>query len=67
MKVFLTGGTGYIGSAVAERLKKAGHQVTGLARNDTAAARLKAAGVNPFAATSPTRSRLRTALEVQMG
>ncbi len=47
MKVFLTGATGYIGSAVAERLRAAGHELTGLARSDAAAARLKASGIKP--------------------
>jgi nucleoside-diphosphate-sugar epimerase len=45
MKVFLTGGSGYIGSAVALRLKKAGHDVLALVRDESRAAKLKEAGV----------------------
>ncbi|HQU85264.1 MAG TPA: SDR family oxidoreductase [Pyrinomonadaceae bacterium] len=40
MKVFLTGATGYVGSAVADRLKGRGYQILGLARNDEAEAKL---------------------------
>ena len=45
MKVFITGGSGYIGSAVALRLKKAGHDVLALVRSEEKGAALKAAGV----------------------
>ncbi|MEF2977638.1 SDR family oxidoreductase [Subtercola sp. YIM 133946] len=47
MRIFITGASGWIGSAVSQEVLAAGHEVVGLARNDESFARLQAAGVTP--------------------
>ena len=46
MKVFLTGGTGYIGSAIGAELIRGKHDVTSLVRSSTSAVRVESAGMH---------------------
>lgn len=51
MKIFITGASGYIGGSVAAALMAAGHQVSGLARSDEAAAALAKLSIRPVRGT----------------
>ena len=48
MRVFLTGASGYIGSAVARELVRAGHEVTGLHHREATVDAVQAAGAKPL-------------------
>jgi nucleoside-diphosphate-sugar epimerase len=47
MRIFLTGGSGYVGSAVLDAFVRAGHQVDALVRNSEKAAAVQARGGHP--------------------
>lgn len=50
MHIFLTGATGYIGSAILDAMIKGGHQVTAIARDPEKAEKLRARGATPVIA-----------------
>jgi nucleoside-diphosphate-sugar epimerase len=67
MKFFVTGASGWIGSAVTAELLANGHQVVGLARNDDSAAKIQAAGAEVFRGSIDDPDGLKPAVEASDG
>lgn len=67
MRVFVTGASGHIGSAVMPELLSAGHEVVGLARSDEAAAAVRAAGAEVLRGSLDDLDRLQDAARASDG
>ena len=63
MRIFVTGASGFIGSAVVAELIGAGHQVVGLARSDSSAQAVSNAGAEPYRGSLDDPDTLRKAAE----
>jgi len=67
MRIFLTGATGYIGSAVLDALLRAGHDVTALVRNNAKAALVGGRGARPVVGNLADPESYRAAADAQDG
>lgn len=67
MKYFVTGASGWIGSAVTAELLAHGHEVVGLARSDDSAAKIHAAGAEVFRGSIDEPGGLRAAADASDG
>lgn len=64
LKIFMTGASGYIGGTVAAALRQAGHALSGLARSEGAADKLRAHGIEPVRGELGSHSIVRNAARV---
>jgi nucleoside-diphosphate-sugar epimerase len=67
MRIFLTGATGYIGSAVLDAFVRGGHDVTALVRDNEKAARVSSRGGRPVVGTLTDPASYRASADAQDG